>query len=102
MNFEDLSPEQKEKARACKTIDELISFAEEEGFKLTNEELEGIAGGICKRDCNWLGAVCINDVDCRTNKGCSDLFSCPQFSNCSDLFRCPIDSTSTPASSTEE
>ena len=49
MNFEDLSPEQKEKARACKTIDELIAFAKEAGFELTNEELEGIAGGICKQ-----------------------------------------------------
>ena len=90
MDFEDLSPELKERLRACKTIDELIAFAKEEGFELTNEALEGISGGICKRDCPWLGAVCINDVDCKTDTGCSGLFSCPQFSECPELFGCPI------------
>ena len=53
MSFEDLSPEQKEGARACKTIDELIAFAKQEGFELTDSELEAISGGgdWCFDDC---------------------------------------------------
>ena len=45
MNFDDLSPELKEKALACQTAEELIALAEKEGVELTDEELEGIAGG---------------------------------------------------------
>ena len=45
MNFEDLSPELKEKALACKNAEELIALAESEGIELNDEELDGIAGG---------------------------------------------------------
>ena len=31
MKFEDLSPEQREKALACKSLDELIELAKQEG-----------------------------------------------------------------------
>ena len=46
MDFENLSPELLEKARACKTPEELVKLAEEEGISLTDEQLEKIAGGI--------------------------------------------------------
>ena len=45
MNFEELSPELKEKARACKTPEEMLSLANKMGYKLSDEELDAIAGG---------------------------------------------------------
>ena len=45
MEFDDLTEEQKAKFRACETPEELIAEAEKEGFELTEEQLEGIAGG---------------------------------------------------------
>ena len=50
MIFEDLSPEIKEKALACKSADELVELAKSEGVELSDEQLEGIAGGF-----NWKG-----------------------------------------------
>ncbi|MBR0404434.1 MAG: hypothetical protein IJI68_04430 [Eggerthellaceae bacterium] len=51
MNFEDLTPEQIEKAKACKTAEELVQLAEAEGVKLSNEQLEAISGGGVDWDC---------------------------------------------------
>lgn len=45
MNIEDLTPAQKEKLLACKTSEELLALAKEEGFELTDKDLEGVAGG---------------------------------------------------------
>ena len=45
MDFKDLTPEQQEKARACKNPDELVALAKSEGVELTDEQLELIAGG---------------------------------------------------------
>ena len=47
MKFEELTTEQKEKAIACKTPDELLELAKEEGMEIPDEELDGIAGGWC-------------------------------------------------------
>lgn len=44
MDFENLTPEQIEKAKACKTPAELIALAEEEGYELSAEELDSLAG----------------------------------------------------------
>lgn len=46
MSFENLTPEQMEKAKACKTAEEIAAIASEEGVELADEMLEGIAGGI--------------------------------------------------------
>ena len=51
MNYENLSPEQQEKAKACKGPEELAAIAEEEGFELSDEMLEGVAGGIDLSEC---------------------------------------------------
>ena len=40
MNYDDLSPELKEKAKACKDAGELSKLALENGITLTDEELE--------------------------------------------------------------
>ena len=52
MNFENLTPEQREKARACKTADELIELAKSEGAELTDDQLEAVSGGawVCSCD----------------------------------------------------
>ena len=57
MDFSDLTADQRAKAKACKSSDELIALAKEEGVELTDDELEAISGG-------W-GAGCSSD-------GCSD------------------------------
>ena len=45
MRFEDLTPEQKEKAAACKNADELLAIAREEGYELSDDELAAVSGG---------------------------------------------------------
>ena len=45
MKFEDLTPEQQEKAKACKTPEDVLALAKEEGFALSDEELEAVSGG---------------------------------------------------------
>ena len=45
MNFEDLITEQKEKAKAFKTSEEVLSLAKEEGVELTDKQLGMVAGG---------------------------------------------------------
>ena len=45
MNFEDLTPEQMEKAKACKTPEVLLALAKEEGYELSDEDLNALSGG---------------------------------------------------------
>ena len=45
MDFNDISPELREKAKACKTPEEMLELAKQEGYKLSEEELEAISGG---------------------------------------------------------
>ncbi len=56
MRFEDLTPEQKAKVVACKTPEELIKCAKEEGIMLTDEQLESISGG------GWSSPSCGDDT----------------------------------------
>ena len=51
MKLKDLSPELQEKAKACKTVEELKALAQENGFELSDDELEGVSGG---QDCGPL------------------------------------------------
>ena len=69
MGFEDLSPELQEKARACKSIEELSELAMAVGVRLTDDELEAIAGGGCKKNCPSHGMSCRRDTQCLTNTG---------------------------------
>lgn len=46
MKFEELTPEQQEKAKGCKSPEEVLQLAKEEGYELTAEELETISGGM--------------------------------------------------------
>ncbi|MBR2834409.1 MAG: hypothetical protein IKE43_01650 [Coriobacteriales bacterium] len=45
MDFSDLTPEQIEKAKECKSADELVALAQEEGIELSDEQLEAFSGG---------------------------------------------------------
>lgn len=45
MNYDDLSPELQEKAKACTTSEEVLALAKAEGYELTDEQLESVAGG---------------------------------------------------------
>ena len=51
--IKDLSPELQEKARACKTKDELLELAADEDMELPEDALEMVAGGRCGgHECN--------------------------------------------------
>ena len=43
--IKDLSPELQEKARACKTKNELLELAADEDMEIPMDALEGVAGG---------------------------------------------------------
>ena len=45
MKLENWTPEQLAKAQACKTPEDILALAKEEGYKLTDVELDGISGG---------------------------------------------------------
>ena len=45
MDFGNLTPEQIEKAKACKTVEDLLALAKEQGCEITEERLEALAGG---------------------------------------------------------
>ena len=66
MEFKDLSEEQKRRARACSTPEEMLALAREEGYELSDQELEGVAGG------SW---SCPDD--CTTNYSCPSYYVCP-------------------------
>ena len=45
MDLEKLTDDQKAKARACKTPEEMLDMAREEGYELSDEQLEAVSGG---------------------------------------------------------
>ena len=46
-----LTPEQRARAKQCKTAEEMLALAKEEGYELSDEQLDSIAGGK-----NWDGS----------------------------------------------
>lgn len=45
MEYQDLSAEQQAKLDACKTPEDILALAKEEGVELTPEQLELLSGG---------------------------------------------------------
>jgi predicted ribosomally synthesized peptide with nif11-like leader len=45
LNDIEISPELREKARACQTPEDILALAKKEGYKLSEEELEAVSGG---------------------------------------------------------
>ena len=108
MDFESLAPELKEKAKACKSEEDLKELAEAVGAKLSEEQLGGVAGGaqadICRKDhscqveslrppCPAQG--CPELLDDLIQK-CTDLepAECTKLIYCEDVFPCGILKTS--------
>ena len=45
MDFKDLTPEQRAKVGACKTPQDILALAKQEGYELSDAELEVVSGG---------------------------------------------------------
>ena len=45
MDYNDLTDEQKAKARMCHSNEELLELAKAEGIELTDEQLDSVSGG---------------------------------------------------------
>ena len=45
MNFADIPDDIRERALACKSPEELLSLAKEEGYELSDEDLDAVNGG---------------------------------------------------------
>ena len=52
MDLSNLTEEQKARARACKTPEEILALAREEDYDLSDEQLEAVAGGAWASSCN--------------------------------------------------
>ncbi len=48
MDFESLTEEQKAKAMRCETMEDVLALAKAEGFDLSDDELQEMAGGTPK------------------------------------------------------
>ena len=70
MRFEALTPEQQEKAKACKTPEGFMALAKEMGYELSEDELAALSGGV--------GSDSQDDVAC--------LMVCSEFSLCKRQF----------------
>ena len=46
MDFKDISPELREKAKARTSPEEVLELAKNEGYELSDEELADISGGL--------------------------------------------------------
>ena len=85
--LDELSPELMEKAKACKSADELKALAAAEGVKLSDEELTALSGGGVEPDCpeyktfNNFCAV-YSTIDCPCD--CTQV----SISDVNGLFRC--------------
>ena len=83
MDIKDLTPEQMEKAKACKTPEEMLALAKEEGYELSEDELNAISGGVSEWSAGRIkrNEGCLND-SCKSlyceGFGCSPL-SCPDY-----------------------
>ena len=65
MDLKDLSPELQEKAKACKTAEELKALAQENGFEISEEELDAVSGGMFVRFVCSSYVTCPKAVDTR-------------------------------------
>jgi len=99
--IKDLSPELQEKARQCKTKDELLELAADEDMEIPMDALEGVAGGCtstkpqpdkCNK-CNAKVTQCTHEdsyaVNVYNHKRWGDLGVTSYVINYNDYYRCP-------------
>ena len=48
MTYDELTDEQKKMVEECETVEDVLSLAKQEGYDLSDEELEAINGGSTK------------------------------------------------------
>ena len=60
--FDKLTDDQKKKFENCKTPEELLAFAKDEGFELTDDQLEALSGGASWSGCSHssCGGKCVS------------------------------------------
>ena len=99
--IKDLSPELQQKARQCKTKDELLQLAADEDMEIPMDALEGVAGGCTKstpapdkcNKCNAKVTQCTREdseaVHAYNNKRWGDLGVTRYVINYNDYYRCP-------------
>ncbi len=61
--WDSLTDEQKEKAKACKSVDELMKLAGEEGIELPDEMLDAVAGGYLYFNETFWTYEIVSDID---------------------------------------
>ena len=70
MESKDLTNEQKDKVKACKTPNEILELAKNEGIELDEEQLEQISGGDWGVDSRYITCdechsnVTVTEQDC--------------------------------------
>ena len=64
MNFEDLSPELQVKVKACETSKDILTLAKQEGYSLSDAELEAVSGG----GGGWCKSFCEDYLPCLSLK----------------------------------
>ena len=74
-----LTEEQIAKAKACKTQDELLKLAKDEGIELTSEQIEAVSGGGCfsSMKCPNCGSKDFRKLPVYQVSGCSS-YKCNQ------------------------
>ena len=60
MTYDELTDEQKKMVEECETVENVLSLAKQEGYDLSDEELEAISGGTPKRQLTKSTHVAIN------------------------------------------
>ena len=73
MDFDKLSPELKERAKAAKSADEVVEIAKSAGVELSDEELSTISGGSWNCD----GYCSDNECYWYNCRACDELAPCP-------------------------
>ena len=87
-----LTEEQIKKFKACKTQEEVMKAAKEEGITLTDEQLEAVSGGFCSSsDFRWKCTKCgSSDTEVleRYNEGTRNEYVRVHCNKCGTNFTC--------------
>ena len=78
-----LTEEQIAKVKACKTTEEMLSLAKEEGIELSDEQLEAVSGGACTKNLTVIRCPSCHSSNLnRVRAGYFECVSCGRTFNC--------------------